>query len=232
MGTLINVALILAGGIIGLLFGKWIKHEVQDTLMTANGVAVLFLSIGGVMSRMLSANESGISQNGIMMMIVSLSAGTLIGELLHIQTGIEKLGDWLKRKTGSQKDSSFLNAFISATCTVCIGAMAVVGSIQDGVSGDFTTLLAKGILDAVIIMIMTASLGKGCIFSALPVAIFQGSITLIAHFAGSFMTENALAHLSYVGNILIFCVGINLVWKKEIRVANMLPAIVIAALWP
>ncbi|HAK69390.1 MAG TPA: DUF554 domain-containing protein [Treponema sp.] len=232
MGTLINVALILAGGIIGLLFGKWIKSEVQDTLMTANGVAVLFLSIGGVMSRMLSANESGISQNGIMMMIVSLSAGTLIGELLHIQTGIEKLGDWLKRKTGSQKDSSFLNAFISATCTVCIGAMAVVGSIQDGVSGDFTTLLAKGILDAVIIMIMTASLGKGCIFSALPVAIFQGSITLIAHFAGSFMTENALAHLSYVGNILIFCVGINLVWKKEIRVANMLPAIVIAALWP
>ena len=99
-------------------------------------------------------------------------------------------------------------------------------------TGDYSVLLAKGLLDAVIILIMTATLGKGCIFSAIPVAIFQGIITIVAHATGAFMTDASLGHLSYIGNILIFCVGINLVWKRDIKVANMLPAIVIAAIWP
>ena len=232
MGTFINVAMIILGGVCGLIFGKKLKPQIQEAIMIANGIAVMILAIGGVMSNMLSIESDVLTQNGTMMMIVSLAAGTLIGELLHIHNGIEMFGEWLKKKTGNQKDSAFLNAFITATCTVCIGAMAVVGSIQDGVMGDHSTLMAKGILDFVIIMVMTATMGKGCIFSAIPVLLFQGTITLIAHPAGSFMTDTALSHLSYVGNILIFCVGVNLVWKKEIKVANMLPAIVIAALWP
>lgn len=232
MGTIINVLLIAAGGICGLIFGKKLRDELKDTLMLANGVAVLFLAVGGVMSKMLSEEAGILSQNGTMMMIVSLSGGAVIGELLHIQDGIEKFGEWLKKSSGNQGDTQFLDAFITATCTVCIGAMAVVGSIQDGVSGDYSILLAKGILDAVIILVMTASMGKGCIFSAVSVAIFQGVITVIAHMTGPFMTETALTHLSYVGNILIFCVGINLVWDRKIRVASLLPALVIAVLWP
>lgn len=109
--------------------------------------------------------------------------------------------------------------------------MAVIGSINDGVSGDISVLLAKAILDAVIICVMTASQGKGCIFSAVPVAIFQGVITIIAVFVGGFMTDAALSNLSYVGNVLIFCVGLNLIREKQIRVANLLPSIVIAAVW-
>ena len=131
----------------------------------------------------------------------------------------------------SYRSAVLVMAFVSASCTVCIGAMAVIGSINDGVSGDCSVLIAKAILDAVIICVMTVSQGKGCIFSAVPVAIFQGVITIIAVFAGGFMTDLALSYLSYVGNVLIFCVGLNLIRKKQIRVANLLPSLVIAVAW-
>ena len=165
------------------------------------------------------------------MMIVSLTLGGLIGEIININALVNKFGEWLRIKSHSTGDDSFVSAFVSASCTVCIGAMAVIGSINDGVSGDCSVLIAKAILDAVIICVMTASQGKGCIFSAVPVAIFQGVITIIAVFAGGFMTDLALSYLSYVGNVLIFCVGLNLIRKKQIRVANLLPSLVIAVAW-
>ena len=164
------------------------------------------------------------------MIIVSLALGALIGELLGIERWFEKLGEWLKIKTGSAKDKAFVEGFVTASLTVCIGAMAIVGAIQDGLVGDYSTLATKGILDFIIIMVMTCSLGKGCIFSAVPVALWQGSITLLARLIKPIMTEAALANLSLVGSILIFCVGLNLVWGKKIRVANLLPAIVIAVI--
>ena len=232
LGTLINIGLALFGGMLGFIFGKKIKPELQETLTYANGMSVIFLSIGGTVAKMLQVKGSGFTTSGTMMMMISLAGGAVIGELLDIQSWIEKFGVWLRKKTRNDGDSSFVNAFISATCTVCIGAMAIVGSIQDGVSGDYSILMANGILDAVILCIMTASMGKGAIFSVVSIALFQGAITLAAVFAGPFMTQTALSHLSYVGNILIFCVGVNLVWKKDIRVANLLPALIIAALWP
>ena len=232
LGTVINVACIIAGGILGLLFGKRINERVRQTLMTACGVAVMFLGVGGAMEKMLSVSGTGtLSSGGSVMMIVSLALGAVIGELINIQGGVERFGEWLKQKTGSGGDNSFVGAFVSASCTVCIGAMAVVGAINDGIGGDYSVLLAKGLLDAIIICIMTASRGKGCIFSAIPVAAFQGLVTLAAVFAGSFMTQPALDNLSYVGSILIFCVGLNLLREKQIRVANLLPAIFIAAAW-
>ena len=142
----------------------------------------------------------------------------------------EKFGQWLKLKTGSSRDSRFVNAFVTASLTVCIGAMAVVGAIQDGITGDWSILATKAILDFIIIMVMTCSLGKGCIFSAIPVLIFQGLITALASLLKPIMTDLAINYLSLVGSILIFCVGLNLVWGKKIKVANMLPAIVLAVI--
>jgi len=124
-----------------------------------------------------------------------------------------------------------VDGFVTATMTVCIGAMAVIGSIEDGIYGDYSILLAKAILDLVIIMIMSASLGKGCIFSAVPVGLFQGCITLSAGFLAPVITDASMAYLSFVGSILIFCVGMNLLWEKTIKVTNLLPALVIAVLW-
>ncbi len=121
-----------------------------------------------------------------------------------------------------------MDAFVTASLTVCIGAMAIVGSIQDGILGDWSILATKAVLDLIIIMVMSCSLGKGAVFSAIPVGIFQGSITVLAGFIRPLMTDAALNNLSLVGNVLIFCVGINLVWDKKVKVANLLPAIVVA----
>lgn len=231
LGTIINVACILAGGLAGLLFGKKIKPQMQETLLYSTGVAVLFLGAGGAMEKMLSIQDGALASGGTMMMIISLALGAVIGELLRIDHGVEYLGEWLKVKSGSGGDNRFVSGFVNASCTVCIGAMAIVGSIQDGIYGDFSTLLAKGILDAIIICIMAASQGKGCIFSAVPVALFQGGVTAIAAAVGDFMPPEALDRLSFVGAILIFCVGLNMIREKKLRVANLLPALVIAAMW-
>lgn len=231
LGTVINVALLIFGGLCGLLFGKKLNERIKDTLLSANAVAIMMLAVGGVMQNMLSLSDGKLSTGGTVMMIVSLTLGGLIGEIININALVDKFGEWLRIKSHSTGDDSFVSAFVSASCTVCIGAMAVIGSINDGVSGDCSVLIAKAILDAVIICVMTASQGKGCIFSAVPVAIFQGVITIIAVFVGGFMTDLALSYLSYVGNVLIFCVGLNLIRKKQIRVANLLPSLVIAVAW-
>lgn len=231
LGTVINVALLIFGGLCGLLFGKKLNERIKDTLLSVNAVAIMMLAVGGVMQNMLSLSDGKLSTGGTVMMIVCLTLGGLIGEIININALVDKFGEWLKIKSHSTGDDSFVSAFVSASCTVCIGAMAVIGSINDGVSGDCSVLIAKAILDAVIICVMTASQGKGCIFSAVPVAIFQGVITIIAIFVGGFMTELALSYLSYVGNVLIFCVGLNLIRKKQIRVANLLPSLVIAVAW-
>ena len=200
LGTCINVAGIVAGGIIGLLFGKVMEERYQSTLMKATGVCVLFIGISG-------------------------------GEWLNIELRMEQFGNWLKAKTGNDRDAGFVEGFVTASLTVCIGAMAVVGAIQDGVYGDYSVLAAKAVLDLIIIIIMTASMGKGCIFSAIPVALFQGSITILSTFLEPLMTEAALSNLSLTGSILIFCVGVNLIWEKKLRVANMLPALLVAVAW-
>lgn len=231
LGTVINVALLIFGGLCGLLFGKKLNERIKDTLLSVNAVAIMMLAVGGVMQNMLSLSDGKLSTGGTVMMIVSLTLGGLIGEIININALVDKFGEWLRIKSHSTGDDSFVSAFVSASCTVCIGAMAVIGSINDGVSGDCSVLIAKAILDAVIICVMTASQGKGCIFSAVPVAIFQGVITIIAVFVGGFMTDLALSYLSYVGNVLIFCVELNLIRKKQIRVANLLPSLVIAVAW-
>ena len=160
--------------------------------------------------------------------VVGLAIGAVIGEALNIEGAFERLGQWLKVKTGNAKDKTFVNAFVSASLTVCIGAMAIVGSIQDGLTGDYSILATKAVLDLIIIMVMSSSMGKGAAFSAIPVAVLQGSMTALAGLMRPVMTEGALANLSLVGNVLIFCVGINLVFGKKVKVANLLPAIVIA----
>jgi hypothetical protein len=231
LGTLINVGGILCGGLIGLIFGKVMKQRLQDTLMMANGVCVLFIGIGGAIEKMMTVSGGSLVSGGTMMMIGSFAIGALIGELLNIEQHMEDFGEWLKAKTGNSGDARFVDAFVTASLTVCIGAMAVVGSIQDGISGDYSVLTAKAVLDMIIIMVMTASMGKGCIFSAIPVGIFQGSITLLARLAEPLMTEAAMNNLSLTGSMLIFCVGVNLVWGKKIKVANLLPTIFVAVAW-
>ena len=228
LGTIINCAAIIVGGVFGLLFGKLLKERVQETLQKANGICVLFIGIAGAMEGMLRLSGSTLSSGRSMLIIASLALGALVGELINIEHWVERFGEWLKIKTGNAKDKDFVNGFVTASLTVCIGAMAVVGSIKDGIEGDISILTTKAILDLIIVMVMTCSLDKGCIFSAIPVAVFQGTITALARLIKPLMTEAASANLSLIGSVLIFCVGVNLVWGKKIKVANLLPSLVFA----
>ena len=230
LGTIINTAAIVAGGAGGALFGRFLKENVQDTLTRVCGVSTLFIAITGALEQMLTIENGAIVSGGAMLVILCLTIGAVIGELLNLEGAFERFGEWLKRKTGNAKDKRFVDAFVTASLAVFIGAMAIVGSIEDGITGDYSILATKAVLDFIIIMVMSCSMGRGAVFSAIPVAILQGSITALAGLVRPLMTEAALNNLSMVGNVLIFCVGINLVWGKKVRVANLLPAIVIAVI--
>ena len=240
LGTIINSAAIVAGGVIGHITGRLFRQEQQDALTMACGISVLFIAIAGAMQGMLHIDNGNLLSGKSMLVVLCLAFGTIIGEMIGIENGIgemigiengfERFGEWLKMKTGNSGDKQFVNAFVTASLTVCIGAMAIVGAIQDGISGDYSTLAVKAVLDFIIIAVMTSSLGKGAAFSAIPVLLFEGSITLLARLIAPIMTETAVAYLSLIGSVLIFCVGVNLVWGKMVRVANMLPAVVFAVL--
>ena len=197
LGTIINTAGIAAAGLAGNIFNRFFSKEKQDSLTKACGVSVLFIGISGAMSGMLTYSGAALASSRSMYIVLCLAIGTVIGELLNIEDGFERFGVWLKQKTGNAKDPLFVDAFVTASLTVCIGAMAIVGSIQDGMLGDYSTLAVKSVLDFIIVAIMTCSMGKGCAFSAIPVFVFEGAV-------------------------------VNLVWGKKFRVANMLPAVILA----
>ena len=230
LGTIINSITIIVAGLLGNITGKLFKQEQQDALCKVCGVSTLFIAISGAMEEMMKIENNSLTGTGSMLVVISLAIGTIVGELVGIEAAFERFGEWLKIKSGNGKDAEFVNAFVTASLTVCIGAMAIVGAIQDGISGDYSTLAIKAVLDFIIVAIMTASMGKGCAFSVIPVFILEGSITLLAKLVSPIMTDAAISNLSLVGSVLIFCVGVNLVWGKKLRVANMLPALIVAVI--
>ena len=230
LGTVINAAAIILGSLIGLFFGKLMKDKMRDSLCKACGICVLFIGLAGALDGMLELSESDIVSGKSMLLIGCIAIGTLIGEIINLEDRFETFGEWLENKTGNSGDKLFVEGFVNASLTVCIGAMAIVGSIQDGILGDISILVTKAILDFIIILIMAGSQGVGCVFSALPVAILQGSVTVLSTLIKPIMTAAALSNLSLIGSVLIFCVGINLVFGKKIRVANLLPSVIIAVI--
>lgn len=232
LGTIVNVLGVIAGGLVGLLAGGRLGERMRETLMVAMGVLVIYIAIAGSLQQMLVIGPDGaISTQGTMMAIASLGFGAVVGELADLDGKVERFGQWLRDRTGNSGDARFVDAFVTASLTVCVGAMAVVGAIQDALLADPSVLYAKMALDLVIVMVMTASMGKGCIFSALSIGLFQGSIELLSGLLRPVMTEAVLSNLSLVGNMLIFCVGVNLLFDRKIRVANLLPSLVIAVVW-
>lgn len=231
LGTVINTAAILAGGILGMLFGKLIGKRLRDIMIAACGLSVIFIGAGGVFEKMLTIKDGALSSGGTLMIIVSMCAGGLVGELIGIEQATERFGEWLKSKSGSSGDDSFVSGFVSASVTVSVGAMAIIGAMNDALFGDISILAAKSILDGVMILAMTSSYGKGCIFSVIPVIVVQGFFTVTARLIQPLLNDAALANISLVGSILIFGIGINLVFGKKVRVANFLPALIVAAVW-
>ncbi|MBR2067663.1 MAG: DUF554 domain-containing protein [Solobacterium sp.] len=230
IGTLINTLAIIIGGLFGSIVSKVLNEGQRESLIKACGISVLFIAIAGAMEGMLKIEEGSVMSGQSMLVVLCLAIGTLIGELIGIENYFIRFGEWLKRESGNSKDQAFVGGFVNASLTVCIGAMAIVGAIQDGILSDYSTLAVKSVLDFIIIAIMTTGLGKGCIFSAIPVFFFEGGITLLAKLISPLLNALSLSYLSLIGSILIFCVGINLLEQRKIRVANMLPAVIIAVI--
>lgn len=230
IGTIVNSLAIVIGGIIGLFAGRLLTERFQKIITVTMGLSVGAMSISSVVAKMLIIDGEKISTRGTYMIIFSLVFGAIVGELINIDKLMEDFGVYLKQKTGNAKDIAFVDGFVTASLTVCIGAMAVMGSIMDGINHDPSILFTKAILDFIIIMIMSASMGKGCAFSAIPVAIFQGFITILSTFIAPLLNEKGMDNLSLVGSILIFCISVNILadGKYRIKVANLLPAIVFA----
>lgn len=233
LGTIVNTVAIIVGGGIGLLFKKGIKASMQDSILKIMGVAVLFIGIGGTLSQMLIIKDNHLETTGVMLMIFSLLIGTIIGEIIDIEARLEKLGNTFRRLLHSNEQSNFVDAFVTATLIVCVGAMAILGPIQDGLSGDYNLLFTKAILDGIICAVFASTMGIGVLLAALPLFIYQGAITLGASFIAPYMTTEMINSICYIGNILITLIGVNLIFDKiiHIRVGNMLLAIVVPVIY-
>ena len=230
LGTIANVAAIVVGGGIGLLLKGGLKEHYQQSLQKAMGLCTIFIGASGALTGMVYLDNGSLATINTLPMIIAMVIGTIIGEFCDFDGKMETLGIFLKEKAAASGDSRFVEGFVTASLTVCIGAMAIVGSIQDGLMGDPSTLFTKSVLDFIIVMVFASSYGRGALFSALPVGVLQGSITVLAALlGGGSLPAAAVENLSFMGSVLIFCVGINLAFGPKFKVANMLPALVIGA---
>jgi len=225
LGTLLNTGAVLAGSAIGIFLKNGIKKATQDILMQTCGVAVIFIGISGTLREMLHVVDGAIQVQGTMLMIFSLVIGGFVGQLLNIEKGLDGLGDKIKKVVKQDEDHRFVDGFVNTSLIICVGAMAIVGSIQDGLSGDYSMLAAKSILDFVIVIVFASAYGLGVLFSAFAIFFYQGSITLITVLIGPILGDVLISQISFIGSVLIFCVGINIAFGKRLNVGNMLPAL-------
>ena len=230
MGTLINAGLIAIGSLIGLIFKKAINEKIEYSVHKATGVAVLVIGLCGILSTMLSVNNGKISSSGELMLVVSLALGAFIGEVLKLD---DRLNNGCKKIENKFNMPGFAHGFISSTMIFCIGAMAIVGAINDGLLHDSSMLITKGIIDGITSMVLAASLGYGVIFSVIPVLIYQGGMTLLASLLQNVLKGELLDNICTVGYALVMCIGINFLYnsKKQIRTVNMLPSLLIPIIY-
>lgn len=229
IGTIVNCITVIVGSSIGLLARKGIPTRLQEAMMKVLGIATMFIGISGTLAEMLVVTEDGLSTQGTMLMILSLVIGTVVGELLRVEERLESLGDKLKTlKLFRHANATFTEGFVTATLVTSIGAMSIIGSFNDGLGLGAELLYTKSILDFVSTMIFASTLGVGVLCSFVPMGLYQGLLTLLARFLQPlFVGTTMISDLSLVGSVLIFAIGINLFAGKQIKVGNMLPALLV-----
>ena len=223
-GSVVNAAAIVAGTAVGLLLRKGIQERYQQTVLA--GVAMSVGLIGVTMA---------LKTQNILLVIVSMVLGGLVGEFLDIDARLEKMGAWLTQRLGAQY-GNVGQGFVTASLVFCVGAMAVVGSIQDGMTDDAATLYAKATLDGIASAVFASSMGAGVALSAVPVLLYQGGISLAAAAFGATLPTAAVTEMSAVGGLLIVGISMRMLNLGDIRIANLLPAVFVAPLlvlfWP
>lgn len=223
-GTVVNIVSILAGSAVGLLIKSGIPEKSQNTIMQGLGMSTFIIGV-----------QMAIKSQNILIVILSIVSGALVGETLKIDERLQCFGDWLTKKVGSRY-GNVGEGFITASLIYCVGAMAIVGAIQDGLTGDASTLYAKSILDGVLSIVLTSSMGIGVALSSVSILVYQGGITLLAGQISGVFSEAVIREMTAVGGVLILGIAMIIMDVKKINVANLLPAIPLAAvitiLWP
>ncbi len=215
IGTIVNVLAIFFGSLLGYFMRRGIKEDYKDTIINGLGVCVIIMGI-----------MTAIQTENFLLVISSIIIGSIVGEIIGIEKGLDKIGFKLQKRF-AKGDSNFSKGFITATLVFSIGAMAIVGSLEAGLTGSYETLFAKSVLDGVSSIIFASSLGLGVMFSIFPVFIYQGSITLLSTHLRDLFTPGIINEMSAVGGILIIAIAFNLMEIKKIRVSNMLPSLLI-----
>lgn len=219
LGTIVNALAIAGGSILGLLFKGGIPDQYNETVMKSIGLAVFLVGIMGA----LKTQE-------ILLLIFSLVIGSILGEFLKIEGNLEKLGEWVEGKIG-KKEGGIAKGFVTASLLFCVGSMAIVGSLESGLTGNHQTLFAKAVLDGITSIIFSSTMGVGVLFSSIAVFIYQGLITIMASFIKDFLTEDVIREMSAIGGLLIMAISFNILEFKRIKVGNMLPAIFIPLIY-
>lgn len=228
MGTLINVGAIIIASILGVMLKRGLPEKIQKSVMMALGLGLVALSLGWFLKHFLYIDQGVLRTSGELLIIVSLVIGVIFGEWIDIDG---RLSGWAEHVEKKYNLPPFAKGFIAGTLIFCVGAMAIVGSIQDGVSGDISTLVIKSTLDFVTAMILASVFGIGVAFSALSVLIYQGSITLIAFLASDIFPADMINAVSMIGYVLLIAIGINFMELRKIKVANMLPALLVPVIY-
>jgi len=214
IGTLINVAAVMIGSLIGLMLRKGIPQQMKDTLMKGMGLCVMLIGIQGALKT-----------ENVMLVILAIVIGGVLGVLLKIEKNLDRLGAGLQKRFAKGDNDSFGKGFVTASLMYCVGAMAIVGSLDSGLRGDHSTLIAKSILDGVNSIILASAMGPGVMLSALAVLLYQGSIALLAQVVQPLLTQRVITEMSAVGGLLIVGIGLNMIRREHIPVGDMLPAI-------
>lgn len=230
-GALINAGAVIVGSTIGVMLKNGLSDRFNQTVMQGLGLCTMFIGIGGALSGMLTVTDGSIGTQHTMLLILCLALGALIGEALNIEQKLTDFGTFCQKKFAGSGDSSFVEGFVTTSLVICVGAMAIVGSLEDGLNGDPSTLVAKAVIDGIACIIFAASLGKGVFLSALPLLVYEGGITVLARFIRPWLTDALIGQMSCIGSVLIFAVGYNMLVEKKLRVGNLLPAIFLPVLF-
>lgn len=218
-GTIINSFAIIVGSIVGVLFQHKFPKKIQLIVFQGLGLSTILIGL-----------QMALKVENVLTLIFSLLIGGIIGESLNLDLQMEKFGDWLKSKVKS-KDTQFTDGFVAASVLFCVGAMAILGSLDEGIRGDRTVLLTKSILDGFAAIALSASMGIGVAFSAIPIFLYQGAITLLSSYTQNFFTPLMIHQLTAVGGLLIVGISFNLLEIKEIKVTNLLPSLILIVLF-
>lgn len=223
-GTLVNAVAVIVGGLIGILLKKGIKERYTLSINKALGLAVLIIGINGVIANMFTSDGGSLSSSGELLLVVFLVIGTFIGEILKLD---ERFGKFCKGIENKFSSDGFASGFINGTVLFCVGAMSIVGSINDGLTGNSSVLFVKSALDFVNAVIFGATLGYGVIFTFIPILIYQGGISLLAGTLSGILQGELLEQICMVGYAIIMAIGLNFLLKDKFKTLNMVPALLL-----